>query len=81
MDELGAASPGTESRGCAGWLLRHLPEIPPLRGRFGWQKKWIKNSGSSISYLFDAIAQNCSVLQFKEISVRYFHLLAGVAKG
>lgn len=51
MDELGAASPGTESRGCAGWLIRHQPEIQPLRGRFGWQKKWIKNSGWSLSYL------------------------------
>lgn len=51
VDELGVASSGMESRGYAGWLLRHQLEIPPLRGRFGWQKKWIKNSGWGISYL------------------------------
>lgn len=50
---LGVASPGIELRGWAGWLLKtpfnqkdlSQLEIPPLRGHFGRQKKWIKNSG------------------------------------
>lgn len=43
-----------------GWMAFKTPfnqkdlsqlEIPPLRGHFGRQKKWIKNSGWNISYL------------------------------